>query len=537
MTVMKAMEKAFNTFENQHTYWRLSQEGKEDEFDAKYEQAVEEVRSGLLGRDVPLMINGEAVQADGWIERHSPTDTRMLVSRVPKATKEHAKQAIQAAKAGYDDWRHTPWQERADLLDKTADLYVENFYELCAIMGTELGKNRFEASIDADEAIDFLRFYALKMREFEGFDMEMGRPYPNERCRSVMKPYGVFSVMGPFNFPVAITTGMTAAALVTGNTAIMKPSLKGALAGIRCYELMREAGIPASALQFAVGPDETVSTELTSNPDVDGVIFTGSKKIGFEIQRRMAEQSPSKPVITEMGGKNAIIVTKNADLEKAVEGSYRAAFGAQGQKCSAGSRLLVDKAVIDEFLRRLVERTRDTVVDQPWKKEAFMGPIVEEYKYKQYQEVAKRIKKEGKILTGGEVLTQGDLKQGYYVTPLVGTGLPRDHDFFREELFMPVTVAWEVDGIEDAVKAANAVDFGLTAGIFTEDKKEQDYFFDHIEAGTTYCNRKTGGSTAAVVNGQAFGGWKASGSTGRGAGARYYLQQFMREHSQTRVVD
>jgi 1-pyrroline-5-carboxylate dehydrogenase len=535
MSVMSAMEKEFNTFENEHTYWRLSEKGKVDEFDAKYEKAVEKVRAELLGRKLPMVINGEEVETDQWIEHHSPADRRLLLAKIPKATKEHAVKAIEAARAGFDAWRKTPWQERADLLDKTADLYVENFYELCAIMSFECGKNRFETSIDVDEAIDFLRFYAYKMRQFEGFEMEMGRPYPNERCRSVMKPYGVFSVICPFNFPVAITTGMTAGALVTGNTAIMKPSMKGTLAGFRCYQLMREAGIPGSALQFILGPN--VARELTSNKGVDGIVFTGSKDVGFKVQQQMNEHSPSTPVIMEMGGKNPIIVTANADLDKAVEGCYRSAFGAQGQKCSAGSRLLVDKKIHDEFVRRLLERTRDTMVAQPWKKEAFMGPVIEESKYEEYQEVARRVKADGEILTGGEVLKEDELAHGYYVSPMVASGLPRDHEFFNKELFLPITMVWQVDGIGDAVKAANAVDFGLTAGIFTEDQKEADYFFENVQAGTTYLNRKSGGSTAAVVNGQAFGGWKHSGSTGRGAGGRYYLQQFMREQSQTRVVD
>ncbi len=537
--VMKEVEKGLSQFESHNKFYRHMLNDTLDEFHAEFEKAAEHVRKNVLGQDIPMMINGEPVEADaGWAEVHSPADTRMLVCRYPKSTKQDAVKSIKAAKAGWEKWRTMPHDKRADIIDKAADKFEENFYELCAIETMELCKNRYEASIDVDEAIDFLRFYAMSMREWKGFRQNMSQAFPDEYPQSVLKPYGVFSVICPFNFPVAITSGMTAGALVTGNAAIMKPSLKGVLAGYRSYQLFIEGGVPPGALQFMVGPDEEIAVELTSNDDVNGVVFTGSKPVAMKVIQQMQKNDPSKPVIAEMGGKNPIIVTKNADLDKAVEGSYRAAFGAQGQKCSAASRLLVDKEIKDEFLRRLVERTRDTVIGPTWKKETMLGPIVEEKKHKEYQKIVERIKKDGgEILTGGGVPKNGDLQHGYYVEPTIATGLSRDHDYFHNELFMPVTICWEVDGLDDALEAANAVEYGLTAGIFTEDKDEAEMFFDQIQAGTVYHNRRRGGCTASMVNVQAFTGWKHSGSTGIGAGGRWYLQQFMREQSQTRVVE
>lgn len=537
MTVMDTMEQRFSGFDNQNTFYKHNKAGTVDEFDRLYDEAVEKVRSKLLGKQVPLHIGGKDITTDDWLDWRSPADQDLVVVKFPKSTKEHAKQAIAAANQGFQDWSHTPWQERANILRQTAEHYVRDFYELCAIMTFESGKTRYEASIDVDEAIDFLRFYALMMEEMNGYEMQMDQPVPNEHCRSVMRPYGTFGVICPFNFPNAITTGMTAAALVTGNTAIMKPSMKGVLSGWKCSQLMYEAGVPGSALQFLVGPDDEVAVELTSNTDVAGIVFTGSKNVGFKVQQTFAETDPAKPVITEMGGKNPIIVTAKADMDKAVEGVFRSAFGFQGQKCSAGSRILVDKSIKDEFVERLKKRTDEAVVAHPWKKEAFMGPIIEESKHEWFLDWVKKVQDAGgTIVSGGESIKSDELN-GWYVRPTFGTGVERDHPVFTTELFVPFTMVWAAEDLDDAIDAANSVEYGLTAGIFTEDKDEAERFFARIKAGVTYLNRRAGGSTAAVVNGQSFGGWKHSGSTGVGAGGRYYLQQFMREQSQTRVVE
>lgn len=529
------VEERFNRFQNKNTFWRHAQNGTMAEFDAAFEAAMGRLMTSGLGKTYPLVIDGKDVKAPTFPTK-SPADHRVLVGKWASGTKEHARKAIAAAKKGFPAWSATPWQERAAILERAADLFTEHFYDLCAVMSVEAGKSRYEASIDVDEAVDFLRFYALTMREMRGFDLEMGKPVPTEQCRSVRKPWGVFAVVCPFNFPVAITAGMTAAALVTGNTAVLKPSGKGCLSGWWVFDLLRRAGVPDSALHFLTAADHDVSTELLTSPDVDGLVFTGSKKVGMMAWQKAAEHGRPKPMIAEMGGKNAIVVSDKADLDKAVQGVFRSAFGFQGQKCSACSRVYVHKKVAAEFTDRLVKLTEAAKVGLPWVKESYMGPVIDAGKAAFYQDVLAKVKADGgKVLAGGAVVVKDGRTQleGNYVRPAIVTGLPLDHRVFREEFFMPFLALAVVDSFEQGIREANAVEYGLTAGCFTEDEKEQRRFFDTIEAGVTYLNRAAGGSTAAVVNGQAFVGWKNSGSTGNGAGGRYYLLQFTREQART----
>ena len=534
-TAARALAGRLNRFQNKNTWWRHDQNGTMAAFDREFDAAVVRLRKGL-GAEHPLVIDGREVNGKTF-DTFSPAETGLLVGKWTAGTAENAKKAIAAAKKGFPAWSATPWPERCALLERAAEVFTEHFYDLCAVMCIEAGKTRYEASIDVDEAIDFLRFYALQMREMDGFDTEMGQPFPNEACRSVRKPWGVFSVVCPFNFPVAITTGMTAAALVTGNTAVLKPSGKGCLSGWWVFDLFRKAGVPASALHFLTGGDHAVSTELLTSPDVDGLVFTGSKRVGMMAWQKAAEHGRPKPIIAEMGGKNGIVISDKADLDKAVQGVFRSAFGYQGQKCSACSRVYVHKKVAKEFTARLVKLTEAANVGPPWRKESYMGPVIEAGKAKLLAELVAQVKKDGgKVLSGGAAAEKGaDGKplKGNYLRPTIVAGLPAGHRVFREEFFMPFVAVCEVPSFEAGIKEANAAEYGLTGGCFSEDEDEVRTFFAKIEVGVAYANRKAGGSTAAVVNGQAFGGWKNSGSTGNGAGGRYYLTQFTREQSQT----
>lgn len=533
----KPLAKRLNRFENKNTWWRHDQNGTMSEFDRLFDAAVARLRKSL-GSTFTLEIDGKPVKRKTFAT-YSPAQSDLVVGQWASGTKEDAKAAIQAAKAGAKSWAATPWQERTRIIEKAADLFTEHFYDLCAVMCIEAGKSRFEASIDVDEACDFLRYYALTMREMDGFDLQMGSPFPNEACRSVRKPWGVFAVVCPFNFPVAITTGMATAALITGNTAVLKPSGKGCLSGHWVFRLLREAGIPGSALQFLTAADHGISNELLESPEVDGLVFTGSKAIGMMAWQKAAAHGKPKPLIAEMGGKNAVVVSNRADLDKAVQGVFRSAFGYSGQKCSACSRVYVHHEVAAEFKERLTKLTEAAKVGQPWLKESYMGPVIDGAKLKLVEELVKETKKaKGKLLSGGvpvKVGSDGKPVKGNYMRPTIVADLPLDHRVFREEFFMPFVAIAEVDSFEQGIREANAVEYGLTAGAFTEDADEQKLFFDTVQAGVTYMNRKVGGSTGAVVNGQAFGGWKNSGTTGNGAGGRYYLLQFTREQSQTFV--
>src|SRR5688572_1093823 len=530
------VEARFNRFQNKNTFWRHTQNGTMAQFDRAFDEAVARLRKEL-GQAHPLVIDGKEVKTKGTFTTKSPADHSIKVGSWAAGSKADARKAIAAAKKGFPAWSAKPWQDRVAIIETAADLFTEHFYDLCAVMSIEAGKSRYEASIDVDEAVDFLRFYALTMREMGGFDMEMGHPVPSEDCRSVRRPWGVFSVVCPFNFPVAITAGMTVAALITGNTAVLKPSGKGCLSGWWIFTLLRKAGVPGSALQFLTAADHDVSTELLTSPDVDGLVFTGSKKVGMMAWAKAAEYGRPKPMIAEMGGKNAIVVSDKADLDKAVQGVFRSAFGFSGQKCSACSRVYVHKKVAKEFTERLAKLTEAAQVGLPWVKESYMGPVIDESKATFFESVVADVKKsKGKVLAGGVRVpkdAKGKPLTGNYVRPTIVGGLPLDHRVFREEFFMPFVAVGEVASFAQGIKEANAVEYGLTAGCFTEDADEAKQFFDTIEAGVTYLNRAAGGSTAAVVNGQAFVGWKNSGSTGNGAGGRYYLLQFTREQART----
>jgi 1-pyrroline-5-carboxylate dehydrogenase len=532
---MAHVEERFNRFQNKNTFWRHTQNGTMAEFDAAFDAAMARLINTGLGQTHTLVIDGKPVKAPTFSTK-SPADHRIAVGKWASGTKEHARQAVAAAKKGFPAWASTPWQKRAAILEKAADLFTQHFYDLCAVMSVEAGKTRYEASIDVDEAVDFLRFYALTMREMNGFDMEMGKPVPTESCRSIRKPWGVFAVVCPFNFPIAITAGMTAAALVTGNTAVLKPSGKGCLSGWWVFDLLKKAGVPDSALHFLTAADHDISTELLTSPDVDGLVFTGSKEVGMMAWQSAAKHGRPKPMIAEMGGKNAIVVSDKADLDKAVQGVFRSAFGFQGQKCSACSRVYVHQKVAKEFTDRLVKLTEAARVGLPWVKESYMGPVIDERKASFYSDLASKVKAEGgKVLAGATAVTKDGAAQleGNYVRPTIVTGLPLGHRVFREEFFMPFLALGVVKSFDEGIAEANKVEYGLTAGCFTEDATEAQRFFDTIEAGVTYLNRAAGGSTAAVVNGQAFVGWKNSGSTGNGAGGRYYLLQFTREQART----
>ncbi len=528
--IMRHIEERLNRFENKNTWWRHSQNGTMDEFDAAFDAAVARFESDELGKDHPIVVGGQALQRDTF-EVTSPADTNVVVGRFSKGTRDDVRNAIAISKEHQKAWAARPWQERASIIEAAAQHITDHFYDYCAVMTWETGKTRFEASIDVDEGVDFGNFYAMNYREHNGYDMLMGKPFPNETCRSIQKPVGVFAVTCPFNFPVAITFGMAAAALLTGNAAIIKPSMKGCLSGKMVFDAFMAAGVPAEVCHFITGEDEVVSAELLENPDIDGLVFTGSKRIGMMAMQKIVDHGRPKPFIAEMGGKNAVIITANADLDKAVQGVYKSAFGFSGQKCSACSRVYVHKDVADEFMDRLKKLTDATTIGHPREKGHFMGPVIEARKLDLYREVVEQVKADGgQIVSGGEVL---DGLQGHYVKPTVVTGLPLDHRVFREEFFMPFTAVAVVDSLEQGIEEYNKVEYGLTAGVMTEDKAEQDLFFDRIESGVTYCNRAIGGSTGAVVNGQSFVGWKLSGSTGTGAGGRYYLTQFTRERSQT----
>jgi 1-pyrroline-5-carboxylate dehydrogenase len=518
-------------FENEFTWGKAVANQSTDVFHEKYEIAVEEVRKEL-NKEYPLIINGKEIFSKNLFEVKSPSDTSIIVAKFPKATIDDANNAIKSAKQKFFEWSNTPYQTRAKIFKECADIFSKEKFRLAAIMSFENGKTRIEAMGDVDEAIDFMRFYAFQLELNKGFSKETEHPNPNEKTRTILKPYGVWGIIAPFNFPSAIAIGMTTGALITGNTVVLKPASDTPLSSFEFVKVIYKK-LPDGAINFVTGPGRIIGKALIENPDVSGIAFTGSREVGLSSYKEFTKNE-TKPFISEMGGKNPTIVTKNADLEKATEGVLRAAFGYGGQKCSACSRVYVQKNISDKFIEKLVEKTKSLKVGLPWKKDVFLGPIINESAKKKFETAVELAKKDGKILVGGNILNDSEYEKGYFVSPTIVVNLPKDHKLLKEELFLPFLCIDEYDEFDEAIKLANETEYGLTAGIFSENKKQIENFFDKIQAGTVYANRSASATTAALVRSQPFVGWKNSGSTGKGAGGENYLQQFMRAQTQTR---
>jgi 1-pyrroline-5-carboxylate dehydrogenase len=500
----------------------------DESLNPKYEAALKRLEGGL-GRSYPMYIGGKEVRSDGGeFEHRSPFDTSIVVGRFQVGTREHAKASIAAAKAGFEVWSAKPWQERVRVLDRYAKLIDERKFD----------KNRLEALAECWEAIDAVKFYSGVMRKEKGYSIKMGPGGPGEHNLDVLKPHGVWPVISPFNFPFMLANGMAMGALITGNSVILKPTSDAPLTGLMLYRLYVDAGVPPGAVNFVTGPGGNFEDEFVANPDVDGIAFTGSRDVGMRLFRRFhAEQPYPKPILLEMGSKNPTIVTSKADMAKAVEGTVRAAFGYGGQKCSATSRVYVQKEVRDKFLAALRERVAKVAVGDPREKQTFMGPLINAKAVDTFRSAVEDATQEGaQLITGGKVLEGGKEKMGFYVSPTVVAGLPEGSRVVKQEPFVPFVVVNEFTSVEEAIANANATEYGLTAGIFTKDPREIKKFFDGIRFGVTYANRSGGSTTGAWPGAQSFTGWKASGVTGKGVGSPFYLLNFLRDQSQTNVV-
>ncbi|MGP6293293.1 aldehyde dehydrogenase family protein [Caldiplasma sukawensis] len=511
-------------FENEVTYVRYQKKGKEEEFDQKYEEALKDVKK-YFHKEYPLIIGSEILE-DKKISEISPVDGNEL-AKFQAASKETIDNAIKMLKKGQKKWYEKGYLERARVMYKVADKLSADKFNISAILAFENGKNRLEAMADVDEAIDFLRYYATNLIENQGFARLTGKGYDNEESFSIMKPYGVFAVIAPFNF-YAITVGMTVGPLVVGNSVLLKPSSNIPLSSYLFVKTLIECGVPEDAIAYVSGNGGEIGPYISQHKEISGILFTGSRNAGLDIYRNATKEHP-KVVITEMGGKDAIIVSNKASLKKAVNGVYRAAFGYSGQKCSACSIAYVHKDIYDNFLKEIKSVTDNLKVGEPYLKENFMGPVINKEAFEKYKKYIEIAKKDGKIVSGGQIIE----KNGFYVRPTIVTDLPMNSEIIKNELFLPILALVKVDSLDQAIEFVNDSDYGLTGGIFTEDPDEIKKYFDTAEVGVLYANRERGGSTGAMVGSQPFVGWKLSGISGKGTGSYYYLQQFLREQSQT----
>jgi 1-pyrroline-5-carboxylate dehydrogenase len=502
-----------------------------DAFHREFDDALAQVRSEC-GRGYPLYIAGVAVESgETPIEDISPIDTRLVLGMFAAATAQHVDHAVKTARAAQPAWARRHWRERVALLRRAAALIRERKFELAAIMSLEVGKSRLESMGDAEESADLIDYYCQQVEDADGFVRQMAQVTPVEQNTDVLRAYGVFACIAPFNFPLALSTGMSSAALVAGNAVVYKPAEDAPWTGMKLYEVYRDAGLPAGLFNFLSGHGSESGEAMWRHPQIDGVVFTGSKDVGMRIYHGLSTRW-IKPCLLELGGKNAAIVMETADLDAAAEGVTRSAFGLQNQKCSATSRVYVHQKVSGDFLAKLLERTRALKIGDPSQRDVFFGPVINPDAVKRFERAVKQARREGEILVGGSRLEGPQFAHGHYVAPTIAK-LPLDSSLFGEELFVPFLAIGEVTGLDQAIAETNKTDYGLTAGIFSTQDAEITRFFDEAEAGVCYVNKRTGATTGAWPGAQPFTGWKGSGSSGKGGCGPYYVAQFMREQSRT----
>ena len=501
-----------------------------------FERALARVRQ-TEGREHALFIDGCDVFTDRKFVKRSPIDQRRILGQFQIAGGAEVDRAMRAASDAFRGWRSTSWMERVALLHKAARLIEERVYDIAAATALEVGKNRMEALGEIQEAADFFKIYADQMQQGAGFDRVLpndpiaGSPSHN---RSVLKPYGVWVVIAPFNFPFALAAGPVAAALATGNTVVLKGAEDTPWAGRMLAECLRDAGLPPGVFNYLNGTGEEAGEMLIQHALTGGITFTGSHAVGLRIAAAQTAKRRFLPVIAEMGGKNSAIVTRRADLESAATGIVRSSFGLQGQKCSALSRLYVDEGVADALIAAIRSKMQVLTIGDPTAANTWFGPVATQAAYDRYADYCRELGRGGsRILMGAEQLRVGALEHGLFCAPTLAES-PGDHPLWNQEMFCPIVMLRRVPDREHAMLLANRSEFGLTAGFYGA-AEEIGWFFENIEAGVTYANRSLGATTGAWPGYQAFAGWKGSSSTGKAIGSFYYLPQYMREQSQTYI--
>ncbi|MCD8489784.1 MAG: L-glutamate gamma-semialdehyde dehydrogenase [Desertifilum sp.] len=482
------------------------------------QQALQTVRQQLGKTYLPL-INGEYVPASGYIDSVNPSNFEEVVGRVGQISVEQAKDAIEAAKAAFPEWKKTPVRQRAGILRKAAELMEQRRTELSYWVCLEVGKALQQADAEVSEAIDFCRYYASEMERLDsGFNYDI----PGETNRYVYQPRGVAVVISPWNFPIAIATGMTVAALVTGNCTLLKPAATSSVIAAKIAEILVEAGIPKGVFQYVPGQGSTVGNFLVKHPDVHLIAFTGSQEVGAQIYADAAILQPGqkhlKRVIAEMGGKNAIIIDESADLDQAVQGVVQSAFGYSGQKCSACSRAIALAPIYDTFVARLVEATKSLNIGPADATSTQVGPVIDGNAQKRIQEYIATGKQEAAI-----ALELSAPDNGYYVGPVVFRDVAPTAKIAQEEIFGPVLAVIKAQDFSEALEMANGTNFALTGGLYSRTPSHIDRAAAEFEVGNLYINRNI---TGAIVARQPFGGFKLSG-VGSKAGGPDYLLQFL----------
>ncbi|HXW98091.1 MAG TPA: aldehyde dehydrogenase family protein, partial [Methanomicrobiales archaeon] len=433
-----------------------------------YEDALGKAEEEL-GQSHPIFIGGREMATAAAFEVRSPIDRSILIGSFPLGGEGEARKAFKAARDAFPEWSKGDWRERVAILRRTADRLEADRYLLAALITLEVGKNRFEAVAEVGEAVDMLRYHAGLYEKNGGYTVPMEPEAPGATGLSVMRPHGAWAVISPFNFPLDLAAGMASAALLTGNTVVLKPTSAAPLAGLKLYKAFVDGGVPAGAVNFVTGPGGPFGEAAASSPDVDGIAFTGSRDAGMWLCRNFAARQPyPKPIVAEMGSKNPVIVTDRADLGKAVEGVARAAFGYSGQKCSAASRVYVHESVAAEFGDALKEKAESLKVGDPRERDVFLGPVIDEKAGMVFSDSVEICRKDGGVvITGGRMRREDAFSRGCYPEPTFVTGLPQDHPLVKRELFVPFLVIDTFSTLAEALRKTNDTEYGLTAGIFS----------------------------------------------------------------------
>ncbi|MGO4108354.1 L-glutamate gamma-semialdehyde dehydrogenase [Paenibacillus sp. YAF4_2] len=473
-----------------------------------------------LGRDYPLIIGGDRVTTTRIAASTNPASKNQIIGNVSQANASLAEEAIQTAARTFDSWKHTAPDERARYLYRAAALLRRRKHEFSAWMTVEAGKTRAEADADTAEAIDFMEFYAREMQRIS--KPQPLTPLDEEENQLYYIPLGVGIVIPPWNFPLAIMAGMTTAALVCGNTVVLKPASPTMVIAAQFVELLEEAGVPAGVVNYLPGPGSEVGDYLVDHPLTRFISFTGSREVGLRINERAAKTQPGqkwiKRVIAEMGGKDAIIVDNDANLDLAAESIVASAFGFSGQKCSACSRAIIHEAVYDEVLAKVIDRTQQLTVGDPAVVSTNVGAVIDDKAFRKIQEYIEIGKGEGQLVVGGA----SDDSVGYFIEPTIFADVAADARISQEEIFGPVLAFTKAESFEDALQIANNTEFGLTGAVISNNREHLELARRDFMAGNLYLNRKC---TGALVGAHPFGGFNMSGTDSK-AGGRDYLLLF-----------
>ena len=490
---------------------------------ARAMQSALDLASGQMGREYDLVIGGHRLKTEGKIRSLNPARPTQLVGLHQQAGAAEAETAMKAALLAFESWSRTSAEERASLLLNAARIIRNRKFEFSAWLTFEVGKNWAEADADVGEAIDFLEFYAR-----EALRLATVQPpiqFPGERCELLYIPLGVGAVIPPWNFPFAIMAGMTSASIVTGNTVVLKPSSDAPTIAAKFVEVLEEAGMPGGVVNFCPGSGATFGNALVEHPQTRFIAFTGSKTVGLEIHERAAKARPGqiwiKRTILEMGGKDAILVSADADLEAAVEGVVAAAFGFSGQKCSACSRAIVEAPVYGLFVERLRERVAQLTVGDP-AANPNLGPVINQAALDSMLRYIETGKKEGRLLAGGRAIQipGSDCAGGYFLEPTIFGEVAPEAVLAQEEIFGPVLALIKVSSFEEGLKAANGTEYGLTGSVYSADRAKLDRARREFHVGNLYFNRKC---TGAMVGAHPFGGFNLSGTDSKAGGPDYLL--------------